>query len=138
MVAGPQLYELLAVLGFGLLLPPIATLHARLSATNAHAAILASLAAAATSISGAAALLLNDLEPEALLFLGTWWWVFGKFEAQRGAWRPFGTLTMALAVLAYAALLADLFGVRLAWQGARLALAAWLVALAYLLGRDTR
>ena len=136
-IAGPQLYGLLAVLGFGLLLPPISTLYVRFTALNPHAAILTALNGAAMAIAGVGALTFNDLEPAALLFLGMWWWVVGKFSAESGALpRPLGYATMVLSVLAFAALLGDVFGVRVAWTAARLALAAWLIVLAAILYRS--
>ncbi len=136
-VAGPQLYGLLAVLGFGLLLPPIALLHARFALIRPQAAVLATLAGSATALAGVAALALNDLEPAALFFLGTWWWVTGKFVADSGVLpRAFGVATAAAAPLVYAALIANLFGLRYSWSAPRLALAAWLFVLASLLYRE--
>ncbi|OLC58020.1 MAG: hypothetical protein AUH85_01565 [Chloroflexi bacterium 13_1_40CM_4_68_4] len=109
-IAGPQLYGLLAVLGFGLLLPPISTLYMRFTALNQHAAILTALNGTAMAIAGIGALTFNDLEPAALLFLGMWWWVVGKFSAESGALpRTFGYLTMALSLLAFAAMVGDLY-----------------------------
>lgn len=137
-VAGPQLYGLLAVLGFGLLLPPIALLHVRFAAVRPQAAILATLAGAATAVAGVAALALDDLEPAALFFLGMWWWVTGKFIAESGALpRRFGQLTAAAAPLVFAALAANLLGLRpYSWSAPRLALALWLLVLASLLYRE--
>ena len=137
-VAGPQFYGLLAVLGFGLLLPPIALLHVRIAALRPHAAVLATLAGGATAVSGVAALALDDLEPAALFFLATWWWVAGKLMAESGALsRRFGQLTAATAPLVFVALIANLFGVRpYSWSAPRLALALWLLALALLLYRE--
>lgn len=137
-VAGPQLYGLLAVAGFGLILPVIAALHVRIAPLRPQAAVLASASGTATAATGVAALLLNDLEPAALFFLGLWWWVVGKFMLDTGTLsRAFGTLTAAAAPLVYLALLANLFGLRpYGWSAPRLALAAWLVMLAVLLNRD--
>ena len=137
-IAGPQLYGLLAVLGFGLLLPAIAVLHLRYATIGPGAAILATIAGVATSVTGMAALLLNDLEPGALFFLGLWWWVVGKFAIETGLLpRPFGRVTTAAAGLVFAAMFADLFGLgRWAWTLPRLALAIWLVVLALILWRD--
>lgn len=131
-VAGPQLYGLLAVLGFGLLLPPLMILHARFTQSNAHGALLATLAGTATAITGVAALLTNDLEPAALFFFGMWWWTTGKLARETASLpRAFATITMWAAPLLFAAMLADILGLgRWAWQAPRLALAIWLVALA--------
>lgn len=137
-VAGPQLYGLLAVLGFGLLLPPIALLHARFAPLRPQGAMLATLAGGATAVAGVAALALDDLEPAALFFLGMWWWVTGKFVAESGVLpRLFGRVTAAAAPLVFAALLANLFGIRpYSWSAPRLALALWLFVLAFLLYRE--
>ena len=136
-LAGPQIYGLFAVLGFGLLLPPIATLQLRFRDLNPHAAILSTMAGSATAVVGMAALVFNDLEPGALFFLGLWWWVVGKFAAASGRLpRLFGYATMALGVLAFAAMVGDVLGARVAWTATRLALAAWLLALAAILYRS--
>lgn len=137
-IAGPQLYGLLAVVGFGLLLPAIAMLHLRSAALVPQGATLATIAGTATSVSGMAALLLNDLEPGALFFLAMWWWVLGKLALETGLLpRPFGTATAAAAALVFAAMFADLFGLGpWAWTAPRLGLALWLAMLALILYRD--
>ena len=135
--AGPQLYAVLAVAGYGLTLPPIATLFMRFRAVNPHAAILNAMSGSALAIVGMAALVFDDLEPGALFFLGMWWWVVGKFSFESGLLdRRFGLATMALAILTFAALVADVLGVRVAWVAARLAFAAWLLVLAAMLYRS--
>lgn len=135
-LAGPQAYGILAVLGFGLLLPPIAILHARFAGANAHGTLLSTIAGTATAVTGLAALLLNDLEPAALFFLGLWWWTAGRLATEAVAFpRAFALATSALGVIAFLASLADIFGVRIAWSAARLLLAAWLVVLTWLLRR---
>ncbi len=128
-LAGPQLYGLLAVLGFGLLLPPIAILHVRFSRSGPQAAILATAAGIATAVTGIAALSFNDLEPGALFFLGMWWWVVGKFSLETGAFaRPFGYATTLAAVFAFVAMVGDVLGIgRWTWTLPRLALAVWLL-----------
>ncbi len=137
LVAGPQLYGLLAVLGFGLLLPPIAILHVRFTPIGPQAAILATIAGTATSISGVGALAFGDLQPGALFFLGVWWWVVGKFSVETGILpRAFGYATMALSLLAFAVTIGDVLGLRAGWTAARLTLAGWLVVLAWLLYRS--
>ena len=137
-IAGPQLYGALAVAGFGLLLPPISTLYMRFRGVNEHAAILTVMGGTALSIVGIGALTFDDLEPEAIFFLGMWWWVVGKFSAESGLLdRRFGYVTMALALLAFAAVVGDLVGTRAAWTAARLALAAWLIGLAVILYRPS-
>ncbi len=137
-VAGPQLYGLLAVLGFGLLLPPIAILHARFSAIGPHTAILATAAGVATSVVGIGALALDDLEPGALFFLSMWWWVVGKFSVETGLYaRPFGYATMLGSLVAFVAMVGDVLGIgRWTWTLPRLVLAVWLVVLAALLYQD--
>ncbi len=136
-IAGPQLYGLLAVLGFGLLLPPVAILHVRISAIGPQAAILATAAGLATSVVGILALALDDLEPGALFFLGMWWWVVGKLSVENGLLaRPFGVATMLASAFAFVAMVGDALGIgRWTWTAPRLVLAAWLVALATLLYR---
>lgn len=135
-VGGPQLYALLAVLGFGLLLPPIAILHVRFTPIGPQAAILATIAGTAVALLGVAALAFDDLEPGALFFLGMWWWVVGKFSVQTGVLpRIFGYATIVASGLAFVAMVADTLGLRLAWTGPRLVLAVWLVALAGILYR---
>jgi hypothetical protein len=134
----PALYSLLAVLGFGLLLPPIATLQLRFRGLNPHAAILATTSGTAVSVVGMAGLVFGDLEPGALFFLGMWWWVVGKFSVESGVLpRAFGYATMGLALVAFAAMVGDVLGAHAAWIGARLVLAAWLLALAAILFRST-
>lgn len=137
-LSGPQLYGLLAVLGFGLLLPPIAILHVRFAPIRPQAAVLASAAGTATAIFGIAALAFDDLEPGALFFLGMWWWVVGKFSVETGVLaRVFGWATMGASVFAFLALLGNTFGLgRWTWTAPRLVLAAWLVVLATLLYRE--
>ncbi len=138
-VAGPQLYGLLAVLGFGLLLPAIAILYVRFATIGPQAAILATIAGVATSLSGIVAMAFDDVEPGALFFLGTWWWVVGKFSVETGLLaRVFGYATMVGSALAFAAMIGDSLGIgRWTWSGPRLLLAAWLLGLAWLLYRDT-
>ena len=137
-VAGPQLYGLLAVLGFGLLLPPVAILHVRFTAIGPQAAILATAAGAAVAVTGVVALAFDDLEPGALFFLGMWWWVVGKFSVETGLLpRTFGYATMVGAAFVFVAMVGDSVGVgRWTWTLPRLLLAAWLVVLAALLYRD--
>ena len=136
-IAGPQLYGLLAVLGFGLLLPPIALLHVRFAASGPQAAILATAAGTAVAVTGIIALAFDDLEPGALFFLGTWWWVVGKFSVETGRLpRAFGYATLLAAGFAFLAMVGDALGIgRWTWTAPRLVLAAWLVALAALLYR---
>jgi hypothetical protein len=134
---GPPLYGILAVAGFGLILPPIATLFLRFRALNEHAAILSAMSGTALAIVGMSALVFDDLEPGALFFLGMWWWVVGKFgfESQLFS-RWFGLATMALAIVAFIAIAGDLLGARVVWTAARLVLAAWLLALGATLYRS--
>ena len=136
-LAGPPLYGVLAVIGFGFLLPPIATLFLRFRTINPHAAILSTMAGTSLAIVGMAALVFDDLEPGALFFLGMWWWVVGKFGLESALLpRPFAYVTMSLAVLAFAAMVGDVLGARAVWIAARLALAAWLLAFAAILYRS--
>lgn len=87
-------------------------------------------------MTGLAALLLNDLEPAALFFLGMWWWTAGRLAIEASAFpRAFGIATSILGAIAFAASFADIFGARTAWSASRLLLAAWLVVLTWLLRR---
>lgn len=137
---GPQTYQILSVLGFGLLLPAVATLHVRFTPVGPHGAILATLAGTATAILGLAAMLLDDLEPAALFVLGMWWWVVGKFVTETALLpRALGLVTSAIAVLAFACALGNVISVgRWTWTVPRLALAAWMAVLAAVLWRDAR
>lgn len=136
-IPGTQLFFLLAIFGFGFLLQPIATLHVHFAPRGPHAAVLSTLAGGATALLGVVAVLTDDLEPAALFFLGMWWWVVGKFAAQTGSLPSlFGWITAAAAVISFLAAIGNVFGVgRWTWDGTILALAAWLIALAFVFRR---
>jgi hypothetical protein len=135
---GTQIFFLLSIIGFGALLPPIATLHLHLSSGGRHAAVLATLAAAASVVLGLSAVLTDDLEPAALFFLGMWWWVVGKFAVQTGLLpRAFGWITAVASIGVLACVVGNIFGLgRWTWDAPLVALAAWLVALAFIFVRQ--
>jgi hypothetical protein len=137
-IPGTQLFFLLAIFGFGLLLQPIATLHVHFAPRGAHAAVMSTLAGTATALLGLVAVLTDDLEPAALFFLGMWWWVVGKFAVQSGSLPSlFGWITAAAGLIAFLAAIGNVFGVgRWTWDGTILALAVWLVALAFNFRRE--
>ncbi len=148
----PYLQNVLISLAYLLLLPAIAALHPRQATARQSGAVLATAAGTATVTVGLAGSVIPDLAPGALFALGLWWWVSGKLWAETAVLpRSFGTLTLALAVIAFALVplvaLSPLAISGLALVGASAAappyasavhemIAIWCIALAILLWRD--
>src|SRR5947209_1338150 len=81
-IAYPYLYDALAAVAYGFLLPGIAVLHVRHAAVRQSGAILATIAGAAVATVGLAGSANVDVRPASLLALGLWWWTVGKMWAQ--------------------------------------------------------
>ncbi len=122
----------LDVVGYGLLLPLLATLHARSAPHRASGAVLASLAGLATVLSA-----LVGTGWQTLFFLGMWWWTAGKMGLETATLpRPFARLTVALAVLAFMGTLLAAIGSFAALPLGQAALAAWTLGLAWIFVRE--
>jgi hypothetical protein len=87
-----------------------------------------------------------DLRPAALLLLGIWWWTTGKMWIEtRTLPRELGTVTATLGVLALIGAFLESAAVLTAvvpgypdievWEIGRVALGAWLLAIAFVLWR---
>jgi hypothetical protein len=134
----PSWYFLLTAVGYGLILPLVAVLHVRHGAVRQSGAVLGTIAGTAVVTLGAAASANALLVVAAILVRGVWWWTIGKLWWETGILpRWLGVATMALAVACFALAAAsgaldldmDLVIVPL-----RLALGAWLVLVAIVLG----
>jgi len=122
----------LDVLGYGFLLPALATLHARSAPRRASGAVLATLAGLATVVSA-----LVGLGWQTLFFLGMWWWTAGKMALETATLpRVFAQLTMALAALAFVGTLFAAIGSFAALPLGQAALAAWTLGLATVFARE--
>jgi len=87
-------------LGYGLLLPIIASLQVLHRPVRESGAILGTIAGASVVTLGLGAAANTDLIPAALFVRGIWWWTIGKMWAETAVMpRIFGFLTMLLAVL---------------------------------------
>ena len=123
----------LDVLGYGLLLPPLATLHARSAPHRSSGAVLATSAGVATALSA-----LFGTGWQTLFFLGMWWWTAGKMALETATLpRAFAQLTMALGVLALVAAVFAAIGSFAALPLGQAALAAWLLGLAAVFIRES-
>ncbi|MGH2472192.1 MAG: hypothetical protein ACRDG6_07295 [Candidatus Limnocylindria bacterium] len=139
----PGWYFALSAVGYGLILPAIASLHVRHVLIRQSGAVLGTITGVGVVIFGYAAAAVLAFTPAVLFVAGMWWWTIGKMWAQRGVMpRAFGWLTMALAVACFA-----LFGAFASTGGAlmavpdlplRLILGAWLIVLAGFFWRDAR
>ncbi len=122
----------LDVVGYGLLLPPLASLHARSAPHRASGAVLATSAGVATALSA-----LFGTGWQTLFFLGMWWWTAGKMTVETATLpRPFGRFTMALGALALVGALFAAIGSFAALPLGQAALAAWLLGLAWIFLRE--
>lgn len=111
---------------YGLMLPPIAVLQPLHARHRGSGAVLGTVTGVAAVTAGLAASAVAELRPAGLFVLGMWWWTVGKMWAETGVLpRALGVATAALGVLAIAA---ALFAGT--WDGAQVALGAWLLALA--------
>jgi hypothetical protein len=136
----PSWYFALGAVGYGLLLPLIASLHVRHEPVRRSGAVLGTIAGASVVTLGLGAAANTDLIPAALFVRGIWWWTIGKLWAETGVLpRSFGWITMALATLCLALVAAyALSGIPMSPPDLplRLLLGAWLIAIAALLWRD--
>lgn len=100
-------------------------------------ALLATIAAVATVTVGLAASANMELIVAALLVRGIWWWIIGKMWRDTAVMpKTLGLLTMALAVLAFGAVIASApleMQAETLWASERIVLGVWTLALAYAL-----
>jgi hypothetical protein len=138
----PSWYFALGAIGYGLLLPVIASLHVRHEALRRSGAVLGTIAGASVVTLGLGAAANTDLIPAALFVRGIWWWTIGKMWAETGVLpRAFGWITAILAVACFALVGAyALMGIPMSPPDLplRMILGAWLIVLAGLLWRDAR
>ncbi|HET8567599.1 MAG TPA: hypothetical protein VFM93_01270 [Candidatus Limnocylindria bacterium] len=138
-----------ALLGpaYGLILPAVASLHARHIGLRASGAVLATIfgtAHAAMSILGTVNV---DAQGPAVFLMGVWWWTCGKMWFETATLpRALDLATTALAPVVMLASFAVAVNAPLlafgapdlrVWEVTRVALAVWLVALAAMLWRSS-
>ena len=138
----PSWYFALSAVGYGLLLPIVASLQVLHRPVRESGAILGTIAGASVVTLGLGAAANTDLIPAALFVRGVWWWTMGKMWAETAVLpRAFGLLTLLLAVVCF-----GLVGIYAATGlpmsppdlPLRMILGAWLIALAVLLWRTAR
>jgi hypothetical protein len=137
----PAWYFALSAIGFGFMLPAIASLHIRHALVRQSGAILGTITGTSVVTLGSVAAALTGLIPGAFFVTGMWWWTIGKMWAETSLLpRIFGWVTMALAIVCFALLAAYAYtgGAFMAVPDLplRLILGLWLIALAGLLWRD--
>jgi hypothetical protein len=138
----PSWYFALSAVGYGLLLPVIASLHVRHEPLRGSGTVLGTIAGASVVTLGLAAAANTDLIPAALFVRGIWWWTIGKMWVETGVLpRVFGWITALLAISCF---------VLVAFYAAtgtpmappdlllRLNLGLWLIVLAAIFWRDAR
>jgi len=138
----PSWYFALGAVGYGLLLPVIASLQVRHEPLRRSGAVLGTIAGASVVTLGLGAATNADLIPAALFVRGIWWWTIGKMWAETGVLpRVFGWITAGLAVVCFVLVAAyALTGIPMSPPDLpfRMILGAWLVALAGFFWRDAR
>jgi hypothetical protein len=138
----PSWYFALGAVGYGLLLPVIASLHVRHEPFRRSGAILGTIAGASVVTLGLGASASADLIPAALFVRGVWWWTIGKLWVETGALpRVFGWVTMVLAIACFVLVGAYAFtGIPMSPPDLplRMILGGWLIVLAAFLWRDAR
>jgi hypothetical protein len=138
----PSWYFALGAVGYGLLLPVIASLHVRHAPLRGSGAVLGTIAGASVVTLGLGAAANTDLIPAALFVRGVWWWTIGKMWAETGALpRTFGWITAALAIACFALVAAyAVTGIPMSPPDLplRLILGIWLIVLGGLFWRDAR
>jgi hypothetical protein len=137
----PTWYFAISAVGFGLMLPAIASLHVRHVFVRQSGAILGTTTGTGVVILGSVAAALTAIVPAALVVTGMWWWTIGKMWAEtRVLPRAFGWLTMALAIACFALLGSYAYsgGVLTSVPDLplRIVLGVWLVVIAVLFWRD--
>ena len=138
----PSWYFALGAIGYGLLLPVIASLHARHEPLRRSGAVLGTIAGASVVTLGLGAAANTDLIPAALFVRGIWWWTIGKMWAETGVLpRAFGVITAGLAIACFALVAVHaVTGIPMSPPDLplRMILGAWLIVLAGLFWRDAR
>jgi hypothetical protein len=136
----PQWYFALSAIGYGLLLPVIASLHVRHALVRQSGAVLGTLAGATVAVLGLASASSGNLLLATLFVSGVWWWTIGKLWAETNVLpRGFGWLTMAFAVLCFAAVVVAMpLALSLSDSLPPLLLCPWLIVLGGLLWRSAR
>lgn len=136
----PDWYYLLVAVGYGLLLPLIAVLHARHAPLRASGAVLATAAGTATVTVGIAASASAELVVAALFVRGIWWWTIGKMWMETGVLpRALGVTTMVFGGLTLAAAAASApmaMDSGTIWVAERALLGLWTLALSFALWRS--
>ena len=125
-------YSVLNALGFGLILPVIASLHVRNVLVRQSGAMLGTIAGTCLVVIGLSGA--PETSPALLVVRTVWWWTIGKMWAETNVMpRAFGWVTMLVAVaFPLAAGLAALVGRSDALPdlALRLVFSVWLVVLA--------
>jgi hypothetical protein len=138
----PSWYFALSAVGYGLLLPVIASLHVRHEPLRGSGAVLGTIAGASVVTLGLGAAANVDLIPAALFVRGVWWWTIGKMWAETGVLpRAFGWITAGLAIPCFALVAVyAATGIPMAPPDLplRLILGLWLIALAVFFWRGGR
>jgi hypothetical protein len=136
----PQWYFVLSAIGYGLLLPVIASLHVRHAPVRQSGAVLGTVAGASVAVLGLASASNGSLLIATLFVAGVWLWTIGKMWAETGVFpRAFGWLTMALALLCFAGVIAAIpLALSVPQSLPSLLLSAWLIVLGPLLWRSAR
>lgn len=135
----PYWYFTLSAIGYGLLLPVIASLHVRHAPVRQSGAMLGTIAGTSVATLGIVATTTGGLLVATLFVAGVWWWTLGKMWAETGVIaRPFGWTTMALAVLCFAVAVFAAQTTPLGQAFPALLLSPWLIVLAALLWRGAR
>jgi hypothetical protein len=134
------MYFALTAVGFGLMLPAIASLHVRHALVRQSGAILGTIAGASVVVLGLASASQGGLIFATLFVAGVWWWTIGKMWAETGVLpRAFGWLTMALAVVCFGAVIVAIpLALWLSQSFVALLLSPWLIVLGALLWRSAR
>ena len=137
----PAWYFALSAVGFGFMLPAIASLHVRHSVVRQSGAILGTIAGTSVVVLGSVGAAVAGVIPAALFLTGMWWWTIGKMWAETNVLpRILGWVTMALAIVCFALLgaYATSGGLLAAPPDLlmRLMLGLWLIVIAGFLWRD--
>jgi len=136
----PSWYFALGAIGYGLLLPVIASLHVRHEPLRRSGAVLGTIAGASVVTLGLGASANTDLIPAALFVRGVWWWTIGKMWAETATLpRVFGWITMALALACFALVATYAFtGIPMFPPDLplRMILGVWLIVIAAFFWRD--
>ena len=91
-------YALLSAIGFGVLLPVIASLHLRHEPLRRSGAVLGTIAGTCVVLVGLAGA--PETNPASIVVRAVWWWTIGKMWAETNVLpRAFGWITMIGALL---------------------------------------